>query len=263
MKHSDGKSISGKFKDGRYEGAYIPESAGVSIEISYVFSQGTYKGAVNSNNMPNGKGTLVYNNGQTYAGDFVDGLYSGSGTLTNAKGQKYVGTFVKGVMLGKGIATWPNGNRYEGEFAANQPDGKGTFSWQGGSYRGHFADGEFEGEGEIIRNGIVARGNFRAHELTGQATWFLPNGDKVTAKAKNGAPHGPGKYIWKNGDVLETTFKDGKGTIVREDGSHVGPTPHTGGGMIDVQSARPEKSKIRNEGWARPSGVVGGGIRFY
>lgn len=48
------------------------------------------------------------------------------GTVTFNDGGKYVGEFSNGKMSGQGTFTWADGDKYVGGFSDNKPNGKGT-----------------------------------------------------------------------------------------------------------------------------------------
>ena len=62
----------------------------------------------------------MFNNGDSYTGEYVDGKPHGKGEYTWSSGQNYVGDFFKGKKHGKG--KWKsnknanNSNIYDGEY---------------------------------------------------------------------------------------------------------------------------------------------------
>ena len=64
----------------------------------------------------NGQGTLTFDNGDKYVGNFRNGSFNGQGTFTSAKGWKYEGTFANGQPEGKGKLTTQSNVIYEGTF---------------------------------------------------------------------------------------------------------------------------------------------------
>lgn len=73
----------------------------------------------------------------------------GHGSLTFNSGAKYVGEFVNGKMSGKGMFRWANGDRYEGEFVNGDFHGQGKVKCGNGfSFEGNFE------KNQIIENGI-------------------------------------------------------------------------------------------------------------
>lgn len=86
-------------------------------KTSLTFDNGqiTYTGYVKNHRM-NGKGRLVYDNGDVYEGHFVNGVFNGQGTFTSSTGWTYEGQFKNGQADGKGILTAKDGKVYEGTF---------------------------------------------------------------------------------------------------------------------------------------------------
>lgn len=83
----------------------------------YTFS---YTGPLNDQNMPDGKGTGVYDNGK-YTGEYSNGLRQGDGTYeTNDGKNRYKGTFY-GDQYGEGTLTLADGVYFIGSFQGGQP----------------------------------------------------------------------------------------------------------------------------------------------
>ena len=53
-------------------------------------------------------------NGDTYKGQYYQGLKSGFGELTTTKGEGYIGEFQNDLKHGKGRLVFANGDLYEG-----------------------------------------------------------------------------------------------------------------------------------------------------
>ena len=64
----------------------------------------------------NGQGTVTFENGDTYKGNFVNGTFSGYGTFTAKAGWKYEGQFVNGQPEGQGTLTTEQNVVYKGTF---------------------------------------------------------------------------------------------------------------------------------------------------
>lgn len=75
----------------------------------------TYDGFVVSSKM-NGQGTLTFENGDSYEGEFSNGIFNGKGTYKSAKGWTYTGQFKNGYADGKGKLTTEGQATYEGRF---------------------------------------------------------------------------------------------------------------------------------------------------
>jgi hypothetical protein len=69
------------------------------------------------------QGSRNYENGDKYAGDFVQGRFNGKGIYTYANGNKYEGEFVNGKFTGAGIFTCSNGRQYKGNLEGKEPLG--------------------------------------------------------------------------------------------------------------------------------------------
>ena len=74
-----------------------------------------YDGTVVRGKM-NGQGTLTFENGDQYTGDFNNGAFNGKGTFQSKDGWKYEGDFVNGQAEGQGKLTTEQEVVYEGSF---------------------------------------------------------------------------------------------------------------------------------------------------
>jgi hypothetical protein len=94
-----------------------------------------------------GRGSMIYSNGDRYDGEFRNGKRNGCGTFTFANGRSYVGQFRDDQFQGQGIWTLENGDRYIGEFQDNKCDGQGTFiSVDGSQKTGIWENGDLTGD---------------------------------------------------------------------------------------------------------------------
>ena len=59
---------------------------------------------------------MIFENGDTYKGSFVNGTFSGYGTFTAKAGWKYEGEFVNGQPEGQGTLTTEQNVVYKGTF---------------------------------------------------------------------------------------------------------------------------------------------------
>ncbi|HEL0640762.1 TPA: hypothetical protein TUV15_001307 [Streptococcus equi subsp. zooepidemicus] len=89
----------------------------ISSKASLTYDNGQikYTGYVLNHRM-NGKGKLVYPNGDTYVGDFNKGVFDGEGTFTASTGWSYSGQFKKGQADGKGTLKAKDSKVYKGTF---------------------------------------------------------------------------------------------------------------------------------------------------
>jgi len=111
----------------------------------------------------NGYHEIHYDNGDSYAGNFVNDVRSGKGEMIYADGRFYDGEWVNDERNGQGKMTTPDGRVWEGEWGDDALNGYGLFVGTGGeTYDGEWKDGEPTGiqkitfadgstyEGEVI-----------------------------------------------------------------------------------------------------------------
>ena len=193
---------------------YSAESSTVSIFIDRCVA----------GNCVNGKGTIVYTNGDAYDGDFVDGKAHGQGTYRTKAGVVYVGQFAKGAYSGKGKITFLNGETYEGGWLLNQRSGKGKAIYVDGEvYEGDWLLDKRHGVGRCVyANGDIYNGDWVSNNREGKATYYFKNGNYYIGTWKNSLQHGEGKYFDKStGGTLSGVWKDG----VAPTGTYVVPKP--------------------------------------
>jgi len=175
-------------------------------------------------NCVNGKGTIVYTNGDAYDGDFVNGKAHGRGTSRSKAGQVYVGEFANGSFTGQGKITFPNSETYEGGWLLNQRSGKGKAIYLDGEvYEGDWLLDKRHGVGRCAyANGDIYNGDWVSNRREGKATYYFKNGDYYIGLWRNNLQHGEGKYFDKStGGTLSGVWKDG----VAPTGTYVVPKP--------------------------------------
>lgn len=89
----------------------IPTKQSLSLDKGAIVYQGTVLA-----HKPSGQGKLTFDNGDSYQGEFKDGLFHGKGTFVSKEGWTYVGEFQKGVAEGQGKLTTEANIVYEGRF---------------------------------------------------------------------------------------------------------------------------------------------------
>jgi len=102
------------------------------VVISTQFSLNLYAEECIKGNCVNGLGTITYDNGDQYVGEWKDDKYHGQGTYTHgpntkSAGDQYVGEFKNDKRHGQATYTHANGNQYVGEWKADMKHGQGTF----------------------------------------------------------------------------------------------------------------------------------------
>lgn len=126
-----------------------PPQPSIADEVpAHEYEDGTrFYGRFSGTTPMDGRGTMIYSNGDRYDGEFRGGKRNGCGTFTFTNGRSYVGQFRDDQFQGQGIWTLENGDRYIGEFQANKCDGQGTFiSVDGSQKTGIWENGDLTGD---------------------------------------------------------------------------------------------------------------------
>ena len=96
----------------------------------------------------NGRGTIIYSDGQVFHGEFKNGLKNGYGASFFKTGTKYIGEVKDDLYNGKGTYTYANGAVYVGEWKDNKPHGQGVLTYSDGKVeKGIWKDGELVKKG--------------------------------------------------------------------------------------------------------------------
>ncbi|HNW29270.1 MAG TPA: hypothetical protein PKN50_12400 [Spirochaetota bacterium] len=172
-------------------------------------------------NCVDGTGTMTWASGDTYTGQWKDGVMDGKGTMTWKDGRRYRGSWKNGLFDGWGALGWPSGEWYEGFFSGGKMDGTGTMRWKNGDrYTGQWKKGAMNGTGTMRYAG----------GKTVKGTWNngRPVGEKP-ADAGNAAMAGAWRIMCKcfpgpesPYDCPSTSFvfrADGGGTFEERDNS--------------------------------------------
>ena len=131
--------------------------------------EGTYFGQFGENGLRKGKGTMKYNNGDIYEGEWKEDKPDGEGKYFFKNKSSYKGNFREGLREGKGTMKYNNGDIYEGEWKEDVAEGYGIYyvkedkEWR----VGNFVDGSLTGKGAILdENGdIKEKGIFKDNVL--------------------------------------------------------------------------------------------------
>ena len=178
----------------------------------YITSDYVYKGFFHNNEF-NGKGLMIYNNGGSLFGDWVNGVCTGKGILKINNQYEYEGDFVENKKQGYGVERYPEGSVYEGEFHDNKKNGKGKYILsRGESYEGDFKDDLFDGEGvyKWPSESREYKGQFKNGNMNGKGINTFKDGSTYEGYYKNGLKHGLGKYSWPNGKVFYGSWLNNK-----------------------------------------------------
>lgn len=141
-------------------------------------------------------GPYLYENGDTYKGQYFKGQRVGYGELVTKEGEAYFGVWKNDKMNGQGRYVFKSGCFYEGEIVDGKFEGKGTFKdfEVGSTYVGKFKDGFQHGSGrESYKDGSVYDGQFKESSKHGMGILRLPDGGKYSGDFKNDLIDGKGK----------------------------------------------------------------------
>lgn len=146
-------------------------------------SSNYYDGPYNERGEKHGVGRLVWRNGDTYEGSFVNDLREGHGRLLFASregptGGKYVGEWRNNQMHGNGTRKYPNGDCYVGEYEYGKREGEGRFYYSNGDmYWGGWHKNQMNGRGRYYyKNGQRFEGNFVDGKRIGKGKLQLTDG---------------------------------------------------------------------------------------
>lgn len=137
----------------------------------------------------------MYLCGDTYYGDFANGLRSGYGCYKFVGGDVYEGNFSDGQCHGLGVKYMSNGDVYDGEWYNGKAHGYGvkTFHFCGDSYRGNHENDERHGYG-VYRwfNGHEYEGDFEHDQLSGIGHYHWNKSASYQGEWNEGLRSGPG-----------------------------------------------------------------------
>ncbi|MCX2779112.1 hypothetical protein OQJ46_06855 [Microbulbifer thermotolerans] len=187
----DGRTYTGEFHRGRisglgkfdygdgciYEGAF--RNGELHGEGRYACEENIWEGDFEQGEIR--RGTVSWDNGETYTGEFQDWQPHGRGLLTTAEGTEYEGRFENGLPV--------NGS-YRDRL--------------GYSYRGGFEYFQYAGEGELIQpDGTMVRANFEYGEANGEGVLILPDGTGELQEQKGFFVSGryyPSEQAWRQSE---------------------------------------------------------------
>ena len=178
-----------------------------------------------------GKGTIVWANGQRYAGDWVMDKPTGLAKIHFANGNDYEGQVLDGTPQGTGRMRYASGDEFVGQFKNGEPDVRGVYSWRNGQrYDGVWPMAARMGKANSNSPPAISmkarwwtvchkakdvwclpvvksmRGQFTAGEPDGEGAFTWPSGDQYVGQWKAGKKHGKGAFTWKSGDRWEGVY---------------------------------------------------------
>lgn len=124
-----------------------------------------------------GAAMIVYDGGDVYAGEVVDGGRHGAGVYTwsNPQEDSYAGEFADDAMDGLGVKRWKDGAIYFGDRRRAAREGHGVFiDAAGGGYEGAWANGAPNGYGVLWDGDGTVRAQGLWADNTLVEAWVVP-----------------------------------------------------------------------------------------
>ena len=150
----------------------------------------------------------VYPNGESYQGEYVNGVRDGHGKLVTSGGTKiYIGKFVNGLYHGPGTLEWlpyiqhnkpVRGRTFNGTFEKGIREGAGEYHDEtGNTWKGEWKNDSFTGKGILIKsNGERFEGAWLKGKLhCEKAIIKYVNGDTYEGPMVYGKCHGEMGYL--------------------------------------------------------------------
>lgn len=203
-----------KNKEIIYEGDLIDgKISGIGFFVdkqnNYLYSGGFIDGK------PSGIGDYYNDNGDSYFGEWKNGVPNGYGKFKTSK-YDYEGMWADGKINGEGVIRYANGDVYDGEFIDNRRFGRGQYKFKNGNeYNGEFIDGLFNGLGfYYYRDGCFYEGEFFKGKFHGDGTLYvLLDNDTIaiTAHWSGNEKELPSvaSILFSNGDLYEGELVNG------------------------------------------------------
>jgi len=202
--------------EGDYEGMWENDQRHGKGHMT--FSNGLrYEGNFRCDNRHNVIGTLYFNDGNVYTGNWVDNIMQGKGQYRTPEGRVYEGFFVRGMFGSDGRLLYPTGEYYEGQVSRMSPHGSGRIKYlDGSSYEGQFDMGIRSGSGTMrYANGDIYEGDWEEslREGYGKMSYF-GRGERYEGFWSADMRNGRGTLIGKHGVFVgywQHDVKEGSG----------------------------------------------------
>lgn len=207
-----------------------------SSNIETVFPDGRYRGMVNGMGKPHGTGTMEFNDGTEYDGEWRDSKFEGEGVLTINDGEsKYTGQFQKGKPHGEGCFVYANGEKYTGSWVNGKMDGTGVYEFmKNEKYDGQWKENKQHGRGKYeYESGCSYEGQWRNGVREGYGIFKQKKGEYAGDWSKD-VRDGLGVYLHMTGELdIRAYTEDVAGEGVRYDGDRTTVWAWTDGELVD------------------------------
>ena len=153
--------------------------------------------------------TLTLEDGSSYDGTTYDDVPSGTGVLTMPNGDTYTGDFENGLRHGVGTLCTDT-HTYKGTWHGNKFHGLGTLHYATGEmYDGEFSNGLRHGIGRLVESTRAwYRGEWRHDRKHGRGSWHSDEG-MYEGQFQNGRRHGSGTMTYTNGSTYKGHWSRG------------------------------------------------------
>eukprot|EP01032_Pedospumella_encystans_P012106 gene12106-14026_t len=288
VKEIDGYVYTGALRKGLYHG---------QGSLLHTTTASVVEGEWRNNRIYNGKGVLVWRNGDRHEGTWVEGKLEGQGKYSTPKDKAQSNrTLIEGraeekpdkdstnnsdrpvVRNGYTIKQYPNGDRYEGVLLNGHRHGVGSLTTKYGTAQGEWVRNKLiNGTGPIeIKSGTIFNGTWVIGKLEGFGNQFGNDGTELQGEFKNGKIYnGSGVLVIVDDTKYEGAWVQGKfkghGIRTNPDGTTLEgewreSKIYNGGGVLVHSGGTVFEGKFLNgkkEGWGKninPDGTVLEGV---
>lgn len=144
---------------------------------------------------PDGQGSVTFQDGAKYIGEFRNDRFNGQGTLTTPDGSSIYGEWKDGDPYRvSGVDIQPEGIKEVGSWNYDGTKCGGIITWKGGQ--------EYNGDWKIVHGGTDLP--------DGNGSMKYPDGRKYVGQFHDGKMDGTGKMTYPDGKVEDGQWKDGK-----------------------------------------------------
>jgi len=158
-----------------------------------------------------GVARYVWQDGRSYAGDFVDGHPQGRGIEQRPDGSRYDGEWSDGAYDGSGSMTLADGSRYDGQFENGLRSGQGLFQSDAGRYEGGWADDVPQGDGRFdYTDGANYVGQWFSGRRNGYGVYRRGDGSSYEGDWLDDMPDGYGRLVESDDYTYEGAWSKGQ-----------------------------------------------------
>lgn len=143
---------------------------------------------------------------ESYQGRYVNDMRDGLGTQIWEDGDRYTGQWSCGSESGYGEYTWANGSRYRGTWSSDMRSGFGIYTWAKPCfedvYIGGYKDSTRHGFGRyIFSDGREYIGEWENNLRNGNGDYRFPDGTRYIGNFVRSLRHGTGAIILPDGTI--------------------------------------------------------------